>query len=63
MATLSSSTSEAMLPIFISPDSPLRPAISLPGTPQSGAMRGNSMNSTSMIGAPSSDIQAAVRML
>ena len=31
------------------------------GVPHRGAMRGNSRNSTSMIGAPSSAIQPAVR--
>ncbi len=50
-----------MLPTRIVFDSPLRPVMASFGVPHSGAMRGNSMNSTSMIGAPSSAIQPAVR--
>ena len=49
-----------MLPICICADNPLRPLIASFGRPQSGASRGNSKNSTSMIGAPSSAIAAAV---
>ena len=50
-----------MLPTRMVLDSPLRPVISSFGVPHSGAMRGNSMKSASMIGAPSSAIQPAVR--
>ena len=39
---------------------PLRPAIASPGVPHSGAKRGKSKNSTTMMGAPSSAIQPAV---
>ena len=42
------------------PDSPLRPTESSLGIPHSGAMRGNSMNSTSMIGRPSSAMRVAM---
>ncbi len=62
IATLSSSTSDAMLPMDISPDRPLRPERASSGTPHSGAMRGNSRNSATMMGAPSSAMRAAVRM-
>ena len=60
MATLSSSASVAIVPTSMRALKPLRPVMASLGTPQSGAMRGNSMNSTSMMGAPSSAIQPAV---
>ena len=43
-----------MLPTAMLLDKPLRPAMASPGKPHKGAMRGNSMNSTSMMGAPNS---------
>ncbi len=57
----SSSASEATLPISMRPDSPLRPVGFSLGMPQSGAMRGNSRNSASMTGAPSSAMRPASR--
>ena len=62
MATPSSSTRLAMLPMLISPDRPLRPRASSAGMPHSGAMRGKSRKSASMIGAPSSAMRAAMRI-
>ena len=50
-----------MLPTFITPDSPLRPAMVSLGMPHSGAMRGNSKNSAAMMGAPSSAMVPARR--
>jgi hypothetical protein len=57
----SSSASSAMVPTRMVFDRPVRPAMASPGVPHSGASRGNSMNSASMIGAPASAIQPAVR--
>jgi hypothetical protein len=51
-----------MLPMLICPARPLRPASVSAGTPHSGAMRGNSRKSASMMGAPSSAMRAAVRI-
>ena len=50
-----------MVPTFMLPDRPLRPAMVSPGTPHSGAMRGKNMNRAAMMGAPSSAMVAAVR--
>ena len=61
-ATLPSSTSDAMLPMLICPDRPVRALVLSPGMPHSGAMRGNSTNSSAIRGAPSSIMCAAVRM-
>ena len=60
MAMLSSNANLAMLPTCMLADRPLRPLIASPGTPHSGAMRGNSTNSTAITGAPSRAIQPAV---
>ena len=60
-ATLSSSASCAMLPTCMLPERPLRALRVSPGMPHSGAMRGNSTNSASMMGAPSSAMVPAVR--
>jgi hypothetical protein len=38
-------------------DKPLRPLMASLGTPHKGAMRGNSTNNTTMMGAPSRAIQ------
>ena len=59
-ATLSSSASAAIVPTSMLALKPLRPVMASVGTPHSGAMRGNSMNSTTMMGAPSSAICPAV---
>jgi hypothetical protein len=58
---LSSSARRAMLPTRIVLDRPERPVTSSLGVPHSGARRGNSMNSASMIGAPSNAMPPAVR--
>ena len=42
-------------------DRPLRPESGSPGSPHSGAMRGNSTNSATITGAPHSTMVAAVR--
>ena len=60
MATLSSKARLAIVPTCMLLDKPVRPAMASPGTPQSGAMRGNSTNRATMTGAPSSAIHAAV---
>ncbi len=60
IAMLSSSARLAMLPTVISAERPLRPVMASLGTPHSGARRGNSMNSTTMMGAPSNAMRAAV---
>ncbi len=49
-----------MLPTSIVADKPLRPLMASLGMPHSGAMRGNSTNSASMIGAPSAAIDPAI---
>ena len=49
-----------MLPTCMLADRPLRPLIASDGMPHSGASRGNSTNSTAMMGAPSRAIQLAV---
>ncbi len=61
IAMLSSSARLARLPTCMLDDSPLRPVMASPGMPHSGASRGNSTNSTAMMGAPSRAIQEAVR--
>ena len=57
-AMLSSCATSATEPSFMLFD---RPVVEMPscGTPQSGPMRGNSTNSSAMIGAPSSAVRAA----
>ncbi len=57
---LSSSTSSAIWPTRIVLDRPLRPRSSA-GTPHSGERRGNSRNSTSMMGAPRAAMPMAMR--
>ena len=61
MATLLSSARLAMVPTRMLALRPLRPVMASEGTPHNGAMRGNSTNSTAMMGAPRSAIQPAVR--
>ena len=50
-----------MLPTAMRSDKPLRPLMASPGVPHSGARRGNSMNSSTMMGAPSSAVLPAMR--
>ena len=56
MAMLSSSASLAIVPTCMSALKPERPMRLSPGMPHKGADRGKSMNSTSMMGAPSKAI-------
>ena len=60
MTMLSSSASVAMVPTSMLALRPLRPVMASLGTPHSGAMRGNSTNSTSMMGAPRRAMAPAV---
>ncbi len=60
MAMLSSSARLAMVPTSMVALRPLRPVIASVGVPHSGASRGNSRNSTTITGAPSSAIQPAI---
>ncbi|OGB41534.1 MAG: hypothetical protein A2W72_00975 [Burkholderiales bacterium RIFCSPLOWO2_12_67_14] len=57
----SSSASSANRPTRMLFDRPLRPVSSWPGMPHSGDSRGNSRNSTSMMGAPMAAMPAAMR--
>jgi hypothetical protein len=61
MAMLSSRARLAMVPTCIVADKPLRPLMASLGTPQSGARRGNSKNSSTMTGAPNRVIEPAMR--
>ena len=61
ITTLSSSASLATDPTCMLALRPLRPTIASLGMPQSGAMRGNSRNSSTITGAPSSAMPPAVR--
>ena len=49
-----------MAPTGMVADRPLRPCMASAGRPHSGAMRGNSRNSVTMMGAPASAIHSAL---